>query len=144
MREQLAKVPRRLTPAILEILDDRLKLTARGAKVISRCTLGPRFALGAGTAKQTRTWARRARTKVDCHDACAFQVKTGSREHGSLEAQRVASDGQVLRAPMTAATSNPLCDSFKPQADDLGENGRSLGYLLRAGKFEFVNLEDLS
>src|SRR4029077_10496167 len=36
------------------------------------------------------------------------------------------------------------CDSFKPQAEDRGENGRSLGYLFRAGKFEFVNLGDLS
>lgn len=56
----------------------------------------------------------------------------------------VASDSQFLKGPVVAAGPNPLCASFKPQAEDLGENGRSLGYLLRAGNFEFVNLGDLS
>jgi competence protein ComEC len=61
-----------------------------------------------------------------------------------VELTIVASDSQFLKAPVAAAGPNPLCASFKPQAEDLGENGRSLGYLLRAGKFEFVNLGDLS
>ncbi len=72
-------------------------------------------------------------------------VKPGDRlALDGVELTIVASDGQALKTPVTAASANPLCDAFKPQAEDLGENGRSLGYLLRAGKFEFVNLGDLS
>ena len=56
----------------------------------------------------------------------------------------VAGHGQVLPAPLGDSQPNPGCDSFKPQAEDRGENGMSLGYLLRHGKFEFVNLGDLS
>jgi beta-lactamase superfamily II metal-dependent hydrolase len=55
-----------------------------------------------------------------------------------------AGHGQVLPAPLGDTQPNPLCESFKPQAEDRGENGMSLGYLLRHGKFEFVNLGDLS
>jgi competence protein ComEC len=56
----------------------------------------------------------------------------------------VSGHGQVLAKPLAGGGRNALCDSFKPQAEDLGENGQSLGYLFRAGKFEFVNLGDLS
>ena len=72
-------------------------------------------------------------------------VKPGERlPLEGVELTIVASDGQFLKAPLTAADPNPLCASFKPQAEDPGENGRSVGYLLRAGRFEFVNLGDLS
>ena len=72
-------------------------------------------------------------------------VKPGDRVPlEGVELTIVASDGQALKAPMATAGPNPLCASFKPQAEDLSENGRSLGYLLRAGNFEFVNLGDLS
>jgi competence protein ComEC len=56
----------------------------------------------------------------------------------------VAAHSQVLAAPLSGGGPNPLCDTFKPQAEDRGENGKSLGYLLRAGSFAFVNLGDLS
>ena len=56
----------------------------------------------------------------------------------------VAAHSRFLAAPLTDTGPNPLCSSFKPQPEDAGENGKSLGYLLRAGTFEFVNLGDLS
>ena len=56
----------------------------------------------------------------------------------------VAGHGQVLPAPLGDSHPNTSCDSFKPQDEDRGENGMSLGYLLRHGKFAFVNLGDLS
>jgi len=56
----------------------------------------------------------------------------------------VAAHGQVLPAPLGDSQPNQSCDSFKPQPEDRGENGMSLGYLLRHDKFEFVNLGDLS
>ena len=72
-------------------------------------------------------------------------VKAGERlPLDGVELVIVAAHSQFLAGPVTETAANPLCTSFKPQAEDPGENGKSLGYLLRAGKFEFVNLGDLS
>jgi competence protein ComEC len=72
-------------------------------------------------------------------------VKPGDRlPLKGLELVIVAAHGQTLSAPLADAQPNQSCESFKPQEEDRGENGRSLGYLLRSGKFEFVNLGDLS
>ena len=56
----------------------------------------------------------------------------------------VAAHSQFVTTPLSKAEANPLCADFKAQPDDNGENGKSLGFLLRAGNFEFVNLGDLS
>ena len=56
----------------------------------------------------------------------------------------VAAHSQVLSAPLSGGGPNPLCGTFKPQATDAGENGKSMGYVLRAGTFAFANLGDLS
>lgn len=56
----------------------------------------------------------------------------------------VASDGRTLAAPLDRATPNPSCSAFVRQPDDTGENGRSLGYHLRVGAFDFLDLGDLS
>jgi beta-lactamase superfamily II metal-dependent hydrolase len=56
----------------------------------------------------------------------------------------VAAHSQFLKTPLSDTRPNPTCQGFKAQAPDAGENGKSLGFLLRVGKFEFVNLGDLS
>ena len=72
-------------------------------------------------------------------------VKPGERlTFDGAELIIVAAHSQFIAKPLSDGARNPLCDSFKPQPEDAGENGKSLGYLLRAGKFEFVNLGDLS
>ena len=72
-------------------------------------------------------------------------VKPGERlTFDSAELIIVAAHSQFIAKPLADGARNPLCDSFKPQPEDAGENGKSLGYLFRAGKFEFVNLGDLS
>ena len=72
-------------------------------------------------------------------------VKPGDRlPLKGVELVIVAAHSQVLSAPLTDTGPNALCSTFKAQPEDRGENGKSLGYLLRAGKFEFVNLGDLS
>ena len=72
-------------------------------------------------------------------------VKAGERlPLDGVELIIVAAHSQFLAAPLMNTGANPLCASFKAQAEDRGENGKSLGYLLRAGAFEFVNLGDLS
>jgi len=56
----------------------------------------------------------------------------------------VASNGETLKQPLPGAgAANSLCASYAPKPDDQGENGRSLGYFLKSGDFEFVNLGDL-
>lgn len=56
----------------------------------------------------------------------------------------VASDGETLKTPLAGETqANSLCSSYASKPDDQGENGRSLGYYLKSGDFEFVNLGDL-
>ena len=72
-------------------------------------------------------------------------VKPGERlALDGVELIIVASHSRFLAAPITNTGANPLCASFKEQAEDRGENGKSLGFLLRAGAFEFVALGDLS
>ncbi|MCP5120453.1 MAG: MBL fold metallo-hydrolase [bacterium] len=56
----------------------------------------------------------------------------------------VASHSKFIDAPLAGDGANPYCKDFEPKPEDKGENGKSLGYLLRAGDFEFVNLGDLS
>jgi len=56
----------------------------------------------------------------------------------------VASDGRALTSPIGRAVPNPSCGTFTRQPDDATENGRSLGYHLRAGTFDFLDLGDLS
>jgi hypothetical protein len=72
-------------------------------------------------------------------------VKPGDRlPLKGVELVIVSGDGAVLPRPLPGAAPNPLCERFTPQAEDRTENGRSLGFLLRAGAFEFVTLGDLS
>ncbi len=56
----------------------------------------------------------------------------------------VASHSQTLSKPLTPAGPNPHCADAKMHPEDAGENGKSLGYLLKVGDFEFANLGDLS
>jgi beta-lactamase superfamily II metal-dependent hydrolase len=56
----------------------------------------------------------------------------------------VASRSQFIASPLQGDGANPHCGNFEPKPEDAGENGKSLGYVLRAGEFEFVNLGDLS
>ena len=56
----------------------------------------------------------------------------------------VAAHSQFLAAPLAGGEANPLCESFESHPEDEGENGKSTGYLLEVGDFQFVNLGDLS
>jgi beta-lactamase superfamily II metal-dependent hydrolase len=78
---------------------------------------------------------------------------TGARRHVAVPGERlslrnieftiVAANGRVLTAPVGVASANPSCAALAARPADAGENGRSLGYLLRAGDFTFLNLGDL-
>jgi competence protein ComEC len=61
-----------------------------------------------------------------------------------VELTIVAAHSRFLAKALKGGERNSLCRSFQMQEEDKGENGKSLGYHLRAGEFEFVNLGDLS
>ena len=72
-------------------------------------------------------------------------AKPGERlELQGVELLVVAAHSRFLPKALPGGGPNPLCKTFDVRPEDRGENGKSLGYLLRSGDFEFVNLGDLS
>jgi competence protein ComEC len=56
----------------------------------------------------------------------------------------VASDGQLLSKPIHGGSTNALCTQAVLKEPDPGEDARSVGFLLSFGKFDFLDLGDLS
>ena len=46
--------------------------------------------------------------------------------------------------PLKGGKKNALCADATKKELDAGENGKSIGFLVRVGKFEFLDLGDLS
>ena len=62
-----------------------------------------------------------------------------------IDMEVVAAAGDVIRTPLPGAgQANPLCTEAKPKEEDKGENARSLGTLIRFGKFRMIDLGDLT
>lgn len=62
-----------------------------------------------------------------------------------LDVQVVSARGDLVRAPLPGAGApNPLCRDFTPQAEDTGENARSIGTLIKYGRFRTIVLGDLT
>jgi competence protein ComEC len=83
-----------------------------------------------------------------------YLAVSGTRRRSAKPGERLALNGvellivaahsQFLTTPLAGGAPNPLCAQFQPQAVDNTENGKSLGFHLRVGQFEFLNLGDLS
>lgn len=56
----------------------------------------------------------------------------------------VTSNGEIFSKELPGIKPNPHCSGAPSGDDDSGENSRSLGYLLSLGKFQFLNLGDLT
>ena len=56
----------------------------------------------------------------------------------------VAARSRFLDRPLSKQGSNPVCREAKQKRVDKGENGKSVGFLVGAGEFEFLDLGDLS
>lgn len=56
----------------------------------------------------------------------------------------VAARGRFLESPIAEQGPNPACRDAARKAIDRGENGKSIGFLVRVGKFEFLDLGDLT
>jgi beta-lactamase superfamily II metal-dependent hydrolase len=56
----------------------------------------------------------------------------------------VAARSKFLSKPVSGGGNNALCKNVEMKPDDPTENGKSVGFLVRAGNFEFLDLGDLS
>jgi len=62
-----------------------------------------------------------------------------------IDVEVLTSAGDAIRAPLAGAgQANPLCPDAKPEDEDKSENARSLGTLIRYGKFRMIDLGDLT
>ena len=73
-------------------------------------------------------------------------VKPGDKlTFGALELTFVTSAGEVIDPPPSTAIPNPGCDDAISKSDLAGaENPMSVGFVARFGKFDFVDLGDLT
>jgi competence protein ComEC len=61
-----------------------------------------------------------------------------------MDVQVLTAAGEQITSPLPGAGQpNPLCASEPPAPADVTENARSLGILMTAGKFRFIDLGDL-
>jgi beta-lactamase superfamily II metal-dependent hydrolase len=73
-------------------------------------------------------------------------VKPGDRiPVTGLDIRVLTAAGAAITSPLSGAgTPNPLCASFKPQAEDKTENAQSVGSLITFGRFRVLHLGDLT
>jgi competence protein ComEC len=75
-----------------------------------------------------------------------LEVKAGDQVPiPGLEVAIVSSDGAPLKSPLAGGGApNPLCRDFTPQPEDKSENARSVGVVVRSGRFSLLALGDLT
>ena len=62
-----------------------------------------------------------------------------------IDIEVVTAGGEAIRRPLAGAgQANPLCNDPTPKLEDTGENARSVGVLIRYGKFLMIDLGDLT
>jgi competence protein ComEC len=62
-----------------------------------------------------------------------------------LDVEILSAAGKLITAPLGGAGApNPLCAEARRADDDLGENGQSIGMMIRYGTFRLLDLGDLS
>jgi len=58
--------------------------------------------------------------------------------------QFVAARSKFISQPVSPVEDNPACEGAPTKEVDEGENGKSVGFMVRVGDFEFLDLGDLS
>ncbi len=94
-------------------------------------------------------WSERAdelfRSYAETAGENRMQVRPGERlPLKSTDFQFVAARSRFLERPLAPGGPNPACRDAALKAVDKGENGKSVGFIVRLGKFEFLDLGDLS
>lgn len=79
-------------------------------------------------------------------DGKRMQVKPGETLplEGVDEFLFVAARSKFISKPLGKAEPNPLCSGAQEKDRDDGENGKSVGFVVRQGDFRFLNLGDLT
>jgi competence protein ComEC len=75
-----------------------------------------------------------------------LEVRVGDRVPiTGLDVQVVSAQGDVLKSPLAGAGApNPLCQSYMAKEVDKTENVRSVGMVIRLGRFSMLDLGDLT
>ncbi len=94
-------------------------------------------------------WSDRADALWVSYEAAAggrrMQVRPGDTlPLQGVEFVFVAARSRFLDHPLADSGPNPACRDAAAKPVDRGENGKSVGFLVRAGRFEFLDLGDLS
>lgn len=84
--------------------------------------------------------------KSQLHKGKHLVVKPGDRiPLKGAEVIVVAARAVSVAAPLKGAgTPNAVCATTKPMEEDTSENARSVGFLMKFGKFRFVDLADMT
>ena len=94
-------------------------------------------------------WSERADALWESYVRAAgdrrLQVRPGDRlPLQSTDFLFVAARSRFLERPLVDRGPNPACRDAVSKRADAGENGKSVGFLVRVGAFEFLDLGDLS
>jgi beta-lactamase superfamily II metal-dependent hydrolase len=101
---------------------------------------------GANTETGERSQALTAAYEKTAAAGKRITVKPGDRiPLKGVEVEVVAARGERIAKPIPGGgAANPACSGVEPQAEDKSENARSVGFVLRHGRFRFVDLGDLT
>ena len=97
------------------------------------------------TGKGADTWMATFRAAMAASGAKETVVKPGDTiPLKGLDVKVLASNRQLIDAPLKGATLNALCEGVVPRPTDRSDNSASVGMLLTFGGFRFLDLGDMT
>lgn len=115
-------------------------------ELLSRIPVGTFIDHGPNTENTKQGVECEALYKSQLHKGKHLVVKPGDRiPLKGADAIVVAARAASVATPLKGAGApNAACAAVKPMEDDSSENARSVGFLLKFGKFRFVDLADMT
>lgn len=97
------------------------------------------------TGKAADTMMATFRAAIAASGAKEIVVKPGDTiPLKGVDVKVLASNRQLIDAPMKGAKPNPLCEGVVPRREDTSDNSASVGMLFTFGAFRFLDLGDLT
>ena len=97
------------------------------------------------TNKGGEKWMATFRAAMAASGAKEIVVKPGDTiPLKGLDVKVLASNRNLIAAPMTGAPPNKLCEGVEPRRADTSDNSASVGMLFTFGSFRFLDLGDLT
>jgi competence protein ComEC len=104
-------------------------------------THGPTTETGKGADTMMATF----RSAMAASGAKEMVVKPGDTiPLKGVDVKVLASNRQLIEAPMKGAATNPACEGVVPRRTDTSDNSASVGMLFTFGSFRFLDLGDLT